>query len=165
MTVNDARTPAGGVVIIGPLSDATQVRLTKAAHGKLRKVSDSPLTQVLEKADGNLRQLSKRINQLVGTEGVVAPMLADPEGNQLFPTGKLQVRFKEPPSEKSLTSFANKHKVEVAQRNKWSPQQVEFAVRTDDMRYFPDVAAELKKDSAVLAAWPDVSTAFRRGST
>lgn len=165
MTIEDTRVPAGGVVIIGSLSKATQARLTKAGAGKLAKISNAPLTHVVEKTGGDLRKFSDRINKVVGTEGVVAPMLADGEGNQLFPTGKLQVRFKERPSDKVLTSFAKKHKVELAQRNKWSPQQAEFAVRTDDTRYFPDVAAELKKDDTVFAAWPDVQAAFRRQKT
>jgi hypothetical protein len=110
----------------------------------------------------DLRQFSERINEVVGTEGVVAPLLADDEGNKLLPTGRMQVRFKEPPTERFLASFAKRHKIELAQRNKWSPQQVEFAVRSDDKRYFPDVAAELKEDGKVVTAWPDVQAAFRR---
>jgi hypothetical protein len=162
MTTEDTRVPAGGVVIIGSLSKATQERLAKATDGKLAQISDSPLTHAVETSVSNLRKFSERINKVVGTEGVVAPMLADNEGNRLFPTGRMQVRFKQPPSDHSLTDFAKRHNVELAQRNKWSPQQAEFAVRTDDMRYFPDVAAELKKDSTVVTAWPDVRAAFRR---
>ena len=44
----------------------------------------------------------------------------------------MQVRFKEPPTDNFLTSFAKRHNVELAQRNKWPPQQVEFAVRSDE---------------------------------
>lgn len=161
MSTENTRVPAGGVVIIGSLSKETQDRLAEATDGKLAQVPNSPLTHMVE-TTGNLREFSERINKVVGTEGVVAPMLADDEGNRLLPTGRMQVRFKQPPSDSVLTRFAKRHKVELAQRNKWSPQQAEFAVRTDDMRYFPDVAAELKKDSTVMTAWPDVRAAFRR---
>lgn len=162
MTTQNSRVPAGGVVVIGSLSKATQDRLEKAANGKFAKVADSPLTHMVEISGGDLRKFSERINKVVGTEGVVAPMLADDEGNRLLPTGTMQVRFKSPPSDDLLADFAKRHKVELAQRNKWSPQQAEFAVRTDDLRYFPDVAAELEKDKTVVSAWPDVRAAFRR---
>jgi hypothetical protein len=162
MTTQNSRVPAGGVVVIGSLSKATQDRLEKAAGGKFAKVADSPLTHMVETSGGDLRKFSERINKVVGTEGVVAPMLADDEGNRLLPTGTMQVRFKSPPTDDLLAAFAKRHKVELAQRNKWSPQQAEFAVRTDDLRYFPDVAAELEKDKTVVSAWPDVRAAFRR---
>ena len=162
MTIENSRTPSGGVVVIGSLSQATRERLVKAADGKIAKISDAPLTHVVEKTGVNLHKFSERINKVVGTEGVVAPMLVDEEGNRLLPTGRMQVRFKEPPTDNFLTSFAKRHNVELAQRNKWSPQQVEFAVRSDDTRYFPDVAVELKKDNEVMTAWPDVQAAFRR---
>jgi hypothetical protein len=162
MATQNSRVPAGGVVVIGALSKATQDRLEKGAHGKFAKVADSPLTQMVEISGGDLRKISEQINKVVGTEGVVAPMLADDEGNRLLPTGTMQVRFKSAPSDDLLADFAKRHKVELAQRNKWSPQQAEFAVRTDDLRYFPDVAAELEKDKTVVSAWPDVRAAFRR---
>ena len=165
MTTENSRTPSGGVVIIGSLSPETQERLEKAADGKIAKVSGAPLTHVVEMPGVDLRKFSQRINKVVGTEGVVAPMLADDEGNQLLPTGTMQVRFKVAPTDNFLASFAKRHKVELAERNKWSPQQAEFSVRADDTRYFPDVATELEKDSKVMTAWPDVRAAFRREST
>jgi hypothetical protein len=162
MGIEDTRIPKGGVVVIGSLSGATQERLAKAAEGKIERISEAPLTQVVEKTGVNLRKLSERINEVVGSEGIVAPLFSDAEGNRLLPTGRVQVRFKQPLTDHSLTDFAKRHNVELAQRNKWSPQQVEFAMRTDDTRYFPDVASELKKDDAVMTAWPDVLAAFRR---
>ena len=107
MTIENSRTPSGGVVVIGSLSQATRERLVKAADGKIAKISDAPLTHVVEKTGVNLRKFSERINKVVGTEGVVAPMLADEEGNRLLPTGRMQVRFKEPPTDNFLTSFAS----------------------------------------------------------
>ncbi|MET4209154.1 hypothetical protein [Bradyrhizobium sp. LA2.1] len=165
MTSDGSRTPSGGIVIIGSLSPETQEQLAKVADCKIATVSGAPQTHVLETTGVDLRRLSERVNKVVGTEGVVAPILADDEGNRLLPTGRMQVRFKEAPTDKVLQTFAKKHKVAPGQRNKWSPQQAEFAVRTDDTRYFPDVAAEMEKDSKVATAWPDVRAAFRREST
>jgi len=74
MTIENSRTPSGGVVVIGSLSQATRERLVKAADGKIAKISDAPLTHVVEKTGVNLRKFSERINKVVGTEGVVAPI-------------------------------------------------------------------------------------------
>jgi hypothetical protein len=156
------RVPSGGVAVIGAISDETKSRLTKAVRGKLDKVSEAPLTHVLETKSGDLRALSDRINKVVGTEGVVAPLLTDDDGNRLFPTGSLQVRFKDQPSDDQLAGFAKRHKVKLKQRNRWAPRQAEFTIGSDDTRYFLDIAAELEDDDHVVNAWPDVQAAFRR---
>jgi hypothetical protein len=164
MKISDTRVPAGGVVVIGPLSKGTESRLMRAATGKLAKIPGTPPTHVVESKAGDPRKLWERINKLVGDEGVVAPVLVDDEGNRLLPTGRLQVRFEQPPSDEALAKFAERHRVELSGRNKWAPQQAEFAVRADDVRYLPDVASELKRDKSVAAAWPDVRAAYRRGA-
>ena len=161
MSIEHRRVPSGGLAIIGSLSKATQERVAKEA-GRPPETIDAPLTHVIATTETDMRKLSERINKLVGTEAVVAPLLADDQGNRLVPTGRMQVRFKEPLSDSSLSAFAKRHKVEFTQRNKWSPQQAEFAVRSDDTRYFPDVAVELSEDAKVATAWPDVRAAFRR---
>ena len=161
MTSEGKRVPAGGVVVIGPLSEETQALLGKAAHGKLAKIAESPMTQVVEGAS-DVRALTDRISKIVGNEGVVAPLFVDDAGHQLFPTGRMQVRFKQPPSDAILTNFAKRHNLELVHRNKWASQQAEFAVRTDDTRYFPDVTTALREDDKVATAWPDTRAAFRR---
>lgn len=162
MSIEDSRFPKGGVVVIGSLSGATQERLAQATDGNVRQVPGAPLTHIVEKPGTDLRKLSQRINGVVGSEGIVAPIFTDAEGNSLLPTGSLQVRFKQAVTDSSLDEFATRHNVKLAQRNKWSPQQAEFTVRTDDTRYFPDIATELKTDKEVAAAWPDVQATFRR---
>ena len=160
----DKRVPAGGVIVIGSLSSETEARLTKAVPGKLAKISDSPPTHVLETTTDDLRKFSERINNMVGNEGVVAPLLLDQDGNRLFPTGHLQVRFREALSDDVLVRFAKRHQLDLAQRNTWAAQQAEFAVRRDDTRYFPDIAAQVSRDKQVAQAWPDVRAAFRRAT-
>jgi hypothetical protein len=156
------RVPAGGVAVIGPISEKTKSRLTQAVSGTFAKVSEAPLTHVLETECSDLRALSDQINKVVGAEGVVAPLLTDDDGNVLFPTGSLQVRFKDQPSDDQLSSFAKRHKITLKQRNKWAPMQAEFTVGSDDLRYFPDIAAEVSSDDYVTNAWPDVRAAYRR---
>jgi hypothetical protein len=162
MKAQPKRVPAGGVAVIGSLTEATKSRLSKTLRGELAKVSEAPLTHVVRTETDDLRALSNRVNQVVGTEGVVAPLLTDDDGNLLFPTGGLQVRFKKPPSDDQLAKFAQRYKLKLKQRNKWAPMQAEFTVSTDDARYFPDIADQLQEDRQVAMAWPDVQAAFRR---
>jgi hypothetical protein len=165
MKAGHTRTAAGGVAVIGPLSKATQARLEEGGHGRLTKASDDPPIYVLETAARDLRALTADINAIIGSEAVVTPLLTDADGNKLLPTGRLQVRFNEPPSSELLERFAKTHKLELAGLNKWAPAQAEFAVRPDDTRYFPELESELQKDTSVKTAWADVKAAFRREST
>ena len=162
MKASSTRIPADGTVIIGSLSDATQSRLTEAVSGRLSKISDAPPTLVVESKADDPRALCQRVNQVVGDEAVVAPLLTDEEGNRLFPTGQLQVRFERPPPEDQLKQVAERHKLDLAGRNKWAAQQAVFSIRPEDSRYLPDIAAELTKEEGVAAVWPDVKAAFRR---
>src|SRR4051812_2424683 len=132
------------------------------ASGPIAKVSNTPPTLVIEGQSGDPRALCERINQVVGSEGVVAPLLVDDEGNRLFPTGHLQVRFEEPPSDGTLSAFADRHRVELGGRNKWAPPQADFLVGRDDGRFLPDIASAMAQDDGVVDAWPDVQAAFRR---
>ena len=106
MKADHARIAAGGVVVIGNLSKTTMARLT--AHGQFTKVSDDPPIHAMETTREDLRALAEEINAVVGTEAVVSPLLADDDGSRLFPTGRLQVRFKAPPSAEALDRFAEK---------------------------------------------------------
>jgi len=70
----------------------------------------------------------------------------------------MQVRFKQPPSDAILTNLPN-----VTISN-WciatnGLAAAEFAVRTDDTRYFPDVTTALREDDKVATAWPDTRAA------
>ena len=161
VAVQDSRVPAEGAVVIGPLSGATRAKLERASPGELSQISESP-PMLLVEAAGNPRSLVSRLNEVIGDEGYVAPVLADPDGNRLFPTGHLQVRFADPVSDDRLSTFAERHGVELAGRNRWAPQQVEFAVRPHDQRFLPDLAASMAGEPGVVAAWPAAKAAFRR---
>jgi len=156
------RKPTGGAVITGALSKETHQRLAELAPGRVSKVADAPPTLLVEAKAEDPRDLCARINDVVGSEGVVAPLLVDDDGNRLFPTGQVQVRFKEAPSERRLSAFATRHNVKLAKRNQWAPQQAEFQVRSDDARFLPDITSAMAEDKGVTAAWPDVRAAFRR---
>ena len=155
-----ARTPVEGAVVIGRLSTATRARLERAA-GAVAQVGEQP-PMVLVDGAGSPRALCARLNELVGAEGYAAPVLADSDGNRLFPTGQIQVRFGQPVDEERLAALAARHGVELAERNRWAPQQVAFRVRAEDDRFLPDLAAAIGAEPGVEAAWPAAKAGFRR---
>jgi hypothetical protein len=156
------RRPGGGAVIIGSLTELTERRLERVLRGALKKVSETPPTLVIEAAAEDPRVLVERVNSAVGSEALVAPLLTDDEGNRLFPTGRLVVRFDERPSDQTLLDLAERHGVEFAQRNKWAERQAEFEVPKTDERFLPDIAAALNEEKGVTNAWQEVQAAFRR---
>ena len=125
----DRRVPAkDAAVIIGALPDAVRTRLEKEAGGKIHPLPDVADTLVVQAKPGDPRKLFNKLNDLIGDNAVVAPVLIDDEGNRLFPTGRLQVRFNKHAGEKLLSEFAKRHHLELTKRNRWSPQQAEFAL-------------------------------------
>jgi hypothetical protein len=97
--------------------------------------------------------------RLIGPGGLVAPVLVDERGHELYPTGRVQVRFQAEPSEAEIGAFATRHHLASGQRNRYQALQCAFAVEGD---YLPDVVARIAQDPAVKRAWEDVEAAFER---
>jgi hypothetical protein len=159
-----SRVPAkDAAVIIGALPKTMRSRVEQATGAKVTSLPNVPDTYVVQAKPEDPRKLFNRLNDVVGDAAVVAPVLVDEEGNRLFPTGRLQVRFNKHPDDKSLSDFAERHRLELTKRNRWAPQQAEFAVRPEDSRFLPEIADEVVSDGSVANAWPDVRAAFRKG--
>jgi len=158
-----SRLPAkDAAVVIGAVSDAMRSRLAKAAKGTIAPIANVADTLVVTAKPGDPRTLFQKLNDVVGDKAVVAPVLVDEEGQRLFPTGHFQVRFKTPADDELLAAFAERHGLQLTKRNRWAPQQAEFALRPDDARYLPEVTDALQAEPLVDDAWPDVRAAFRR---
>ena len=163
MRKSESRIPAkGSAVIIGALSASTRRRLAEAAEGTIEPLPNVPDTHLVTAKLKDPRKLFNKLNDVVGTEAVVTPVLVDGEGHQLFPTGQLQVRFKTELDQKTLSEIADRYGLEFTQRNKWSPQQAEFAIRKDDTRYLPEITSAIGKNANVEWASADVRAAFKR---
>jgi hypothetical protein len=159
----EGRVPAkDAAVIIGALPESTRSRLEQATGGKVSPLPNVADTYVVQAKPEDPRKLFSRLNDVIGDAALVAPVLVDEEGNRLFPTGRLQVRFNKHPDDKSLSDFAERHRLELTRRNRWSPQQAEFSVRPEDPRFLPEIADEVVSDRTVATAWPDVRAAFRK---
>ena len=160
----DSRQPAKDeVVVIGPLSDATRSDIARAAQAEVAPLPGADDAFVVKTKPGNPRALFQKVNEVVGDKLLVAPVLVDKDGERLFPTGDIQVRFKTPPTDQELADFAERLQVGTPKRNKWSPQQVAFAVRSDDARFLPEITDEMSAQSSVQSAWADVRGQYRRG--
>ena len=163
MKAADSRLPAkDSVLVIGPLSDATRSDIVRAAQAEVAPLPGVEDAFVVKTKPGNPRQLFQKVNDLVGDKLLVAPVLIDKDGERLFPTGDIQVRFKTPPTDQELADFAKRLQVGAPKRNKWSPQQAAFAVRSDDARFLPEITEQMGAQSSVQAAWADVRAQFRR---
>lgn len=159
MAVLGNRRPVRGAVIIGALSKKTSARIVKALGEKpTPRAEDTVVVQV----KGDPRSAVAEIQGIVGTEGLVAPLLEDDAGNELIPTGGIQVRFKEEPSEKKLASFAGRHGVQLARRSKWERSQVEFRPENDDGRFLLDILEDIAADDGVQDTWADVRSSFTK---
>jgi hypothetical protein len=165
MKKSESRVPAkGSAVVIGALSEAMRSRLAEAAQGSVTPLPDVADTHVVTAKLKDPRKLVDALNEVVGSEAVVVPVLTDKEGHVLLPTGHLQVRFKHAPDESVLSTMAKRHGLDFLQRNKWAPLQAEFAIRPDDSRYLPEITSAIEQDAGVERAWPDVRTSFKRES-
>ena len=163
MKAADSRLPAkDSVLVIGPLSDATRSDIVRAAQAEVAPLPGVEDAFVVKTKPGNPRQLFQKVNDLVGDKLLVAPVLIDKDGERLFPTGDIQVRFKTPPTDQELADFAKRLQVGTPKRNKWSPQQVAFAIRSDDARFLPEITDQISAQPSVHAVWPDVRAEFRR---
>lgn len=149
-------------VVIGPLSAAMRSRIARALGASVAPVPGAKDAFVIESAPGEPRELFRKINDLVGSKALVAPVLADQDGKRLFPTGELQVRFHDVPSDDAIAAFVKRHSLGQAKRNKWAPKQVAFALRRDDRRFLPEITERIGADRTVDKAWPDVRARYRR---
>lgn len=95
-------------------------------------------------------------------DATVAPVLIDAHGNQLYPTGVIQIRFVEPPSDEQLEALAREHRLRHLVRNRYQPRQV--SCRPDDPtgRYLPDVVEEVGKWPGTKAVWAETKARYER---
>lgn len=91
-----------------------------------------------------------------------APVLRDADGNELWPTGALIVRFRRRPSDKQLDAFAAEEGLVVGARNEFVPEQASFRPRHPRAEYLPDLVARVARRGEVAAAWAGTASRYRR---
>ncbi|HSD66556.1 MAG TPA: hypothetical protein VLF95_07635 [Vicinamibacteria bacterium] len=91
-----------------------------------------------------------------------APVLRDADGNELWPTGALVVRFRTRPSAKQLDGFAAEERLVIEARNELVPEQASFRPRQPRAEYLPDLVAQVGRRDDVAAAWAGTASRYRR---
>jgi hypothetical protein len=149
-------------VVIGKISEKTAARIADETGASPAKDANVPNVTVLEAAKGKTQQIWKQVNDIVGGEAVVVPILEDIEGRRLLPTGRIEVRFKEPPDLTRLNAFAKRHELKLIGPNRWNGQQATFALEPKDSRFLLEITKALESDGEAETAWPDNRSAFQR---
>ena len=130
---------------------------------ELRPLEHDESVQLLSIAatEGDPRELWDRVRAAV-PEAVIAPVLIDRYGNYLYPTGTIQIRFAERPTDDELDSLASKHGLTRVVRNRYQPRQVSCRPADPTDRYLPDVVDEVAGAPGVMSAWAETKTAYER---
>jgi hypothetical protein len=91
-----------------------------------------------------------------------APVLVDEQGEELFPTGEVSVRFRETPSEAALAAFARRHGLVLRRRNEFVPSQAVFVPANPRQTYLPAVRERVVAAPDVTEAWANTVSRYRR---
>lgn len=106
--------------------------------------------------------LLKAVRKAMPSPTRVERVLSNERGERLIPTGTIQVRFVDEPSDELLESFSASNGLRVLARNRFQAKQVAFAVSDESAA---DIDADVSRVSAcegVRRAWPEVLSTYRR---
>ncbi len=123
---------------------------------------EESLVVTLAGEGGEPRAAWERVQELVGEVAPVSPVLVDDEGHLHYPTGTIQVRFAEAPSDEELERFAREHRLRLVARNRYQPAQSSFKRLDAESSYLPDRVRELNESAGVEAAWEEARAQYRR---
>lgn len=90
------------------------------------------------------------------------PVLKDADGNEMYPTGSIAVRFRDRPAAEALRKFAAASALKVEERNEFVPRQVSFRPLRPRDAYLPGLVSEIADRPEVEAAWASTLGAYRR---
>ena len=107
------------------------------------------------------RELWDRVRAAL-PEAVIVPVLVDRHNNCLYPTGTIQIRFSERPTDDELDSLASMHGLTGVIRNRYQPRQVSCRPADPTDLYLPDVVDEVAGARGVRSAWAETKTAYER---
>ena len=140
--------------------DKAEVTERLAAAGSLEELDENNLLlRVTNKASSPETQW-RELTDLVGSLGMVQPVLLDEKGQTLLPTGDVTVRFSKKPTAKQLKDFAAKYGLQLRDRNEFVPEQAAFKTNT----YLPDVLEQIDTDEDIQTAWPNTRSRYERRS-
>jgi hypothetical protein len=101
------------------------------------------------------------LRRYLGAGYRVLPVLTDTSGREVYPTGRVQVRFRERMSKAQLLAFARRHGLKLLRTNEFQPAQAAFEPQSEDV-FLMDVVAEAGCDERVRVAWPETKAEFSK---
>ena len=102
------------------------------------------------------------IRQLLPHDTHVEFALEDDDGNEMYPTGTIQVRFTETPSDQELSTLCADLGLRLLSRNDYQPKQAAFEAAN---RLDADLSVDIRRledTPGVRRAWPEVRARYRR---
>jgi hypothetical protein len=144
--------------------------LASAGRGPRPEVVVEPLAEGRElylchlpAPGGDAGSAWRQVADIVGGPAVIAPVMTDSDGNRMYPTGVVQVRFAEPPTEHEARRFGQTYGLKLQSVNKWQPRQAAYTVIAEQPTYLPDTIGRVQQDSAVTRVWPETLSLYKRG--
>ena len=155
--------PSKDLFVVHAKRDRQTVQDALLDFGEVEEIKggDNLLLVQLNKdsADKKTRQ---SIQDQLGKDEVVQPVLVDESGQHQYPTGEISVRFERNPSDAELKRFAKAHKLAMRRRNEYVPQQVIFEPLDPADRYVPEVIEEISSDKNVQLAWANTLSRYQK---
>jgi hypothetical protein len=133
-----------------------------AALGRVERLAQGIVALRLKSPAGDPREAWRDTLARCPEAKWAAPVLRDVDGNELWPTGALVVRFRRPPSAKELDGFAAAEELVVVARNEFVPEQASFRPRRPRAAYLPDLVARVARRAEVVAAWAGTASRYRK---
>lgn len=150
--------PAGGDTgnrSLPPLEDITVERLPSPQGGWL---------VCLHQPAGSPRTGWQRLQQRLGADLVVVPVMDEGDGSERYPTGLVSVRFGAPLSDPEMQAFARAHHLEVVRRARFTKVQALFRPTDIGQQFLPDIVEKLSATADADAVWLDTESAYTRSA-
>jgi hypothetical protein len=112
---------------------------------------------------GDLRERVRALQKRLGTTARVFPLLRDPSGVPLVPTGHVRVRFSKRIPDKDLKRFATQQQLTFIERDELAPEQATFQAAERE-EYLLDVIERASANADVRLAWPETKGRFTKSS-
>ncbi len=107
-----------------------------------------------------LREVQTKVRGL----GHAQRAFRDDNGAKLLPTGTIQIRFNETPTDKDMNAFSKRAGLRVLERNEFQPAQAAFEPVDADNANLEEEIGKVVKHPEVRKAWPEVLSKYHRSS-
>jgi hypothetical protein len=162
MTEKPAATPEGLVVAVEG-KGAGRVRRDLAQIGDVSDLGAAGLFLLRRKSPpARARDSWSDLLGRLPEAAWAAPVLKDADGNELYPTGSVVVRFQKKTTDQALRRFASGHGLAFEGRNEFVAEQATFRpLRPRDV-YLPELADRLAALPEVRTAWLGTTARYAR---